>query len=252
MAVTVNIPSLGDKFKDYRDEINGNSYTWGPVINAIKINGFVFHHSVTKQTAKVDGNWKKEVDIIANLHLSQGWEGIAYRFVIASSGHVLYVGDLSHGGSAVANNNDHLFSACFIGDFTKELPTASQVHSAHVLAKFFLTQMPQYPNLKSWDQVKGHKNFNATQCPGTNWESVSDSLRNRIVNDVFQGYPDPQPVSTPSEPPTTDYKKKYEETQVKLDFTVQKLAETFKQTVVLQEKIDRARTKTDEVKKELA
>lgn len=208
MPVTVLIPALGEKFKDFRDEISGDSYNWGPAINANNIKNFTFHHSVTKQTAKTDGNWKAEAEFIARLHINgRGWDGIGYRFVICSDGTVAYVGDLSHGGSAVANMNDVMFSACFVGDFTKELPTASQVHSAHLLAEHFLTQMPQYPNLSSWDQVKGHQEFSPTACPGSAWKVAGDNLYSRIVNDTWQGYPDPQPVGAtqpPVEPPTVD------------------------------------------------
>lgn len=202
MPVQLAIPSLGNKFQDYRDPIPGDSYNWGPVINANNIRYFTFHHSVTPQTAKVDGNWKAEANKIANLHLAQGWGGIGYRFVICSDGTVAYVGDLSHGGSAVADHNDEMFSAVLVGDFTRELPTAAQVHSAHLLAKHFLTAMPQYPNLERWDQIKGHKDFNSTMCPGPNWTTGGDTLRDRIVNDRYQGYPNPQPVaSTPPAPP---------------------------------------------------
>lgn len=209
MPVQLSIPFLGDKFQDYRDQIPGDSYTWGPIINARDIKYLTFHHSVTKQTAKIDGNWKKECDTIANLHLKRGWKGIGYRFVICSDGTVAYVGDLSHGGSGVAGNNNIMFSACLVGDFTKELPTANQIHSAHLLAKHFLLNMPQYPNLKSWEQVIGHQDASKllhlsgaepTACPGSNWRIQGDSLRNRIINDQWQGYPDPKPVATQPAP----------------------------------------------------
>jgi len=202
MPVNIQIPELGDKFKDYRDDIPGDSYSWGPVIKANEIQYFTFHHTVTKQTAKLDGNWKAECDKIANLHISppNAWGGVGYRFIICSDGTVAYVGDLSHGGSAVANKNDIMFSAAFVGDFTKELPTAAQVHSAHLLAKFFLTQAPQYPKLDSWDDIKGHREFNPTACPGSAWKTEGDNLYTRIRDDKWQGYPDPQPTTTPAPP----------------------------------------------------
>lgn len=205
MAVNIQIPELGDKFQDYRDGIPGDSYNWGPVIKATDIKYLTFHHTVTKQTAKTDGNWKAECDKIALQHINgNGWGGVGYRFIICSDGTVAYVGDLSHGGSAVANNNHIMFSAAMVGDFTKELPTAAQVHSAHILAKFFLTQMPQYPNLNDMEDVKGHKEFNATACPGSNWKTEGDNLYTRIKDDKWQGYPDPQPqvAPTPPTPPT--------------------------------------------------
>lgn len=211
MPVTVVIPSLGSKFQDYRDPILGDSYNWGPAITATAIQYFAFHHSVTPQTAKLDGNWKAECDRIASEHVNgNGWGGVGYRFIICSDGTVAYVGDLSHGGSAVTNNNDKIFSACLIGDFTKELPTAAQVHSAHLLAKHFLYDMPQYPGLDTWDDIIGHRDAyellhlpgsTATACPGPAWRQGADTLRDRIVNDRFTGYPNPQP--TWSLPPVT-------------------------------------------------
>lgn len=211
MPVSVAIPALKEKFQDYRDPILGDSYNWGPAINASNIDKFVFHHSVTSQTAKNNGNWKAECDIIAKSHVNgNGWGGVGYRFIICSDGTVAYVGDLSHGGSAVGNHNDHIFSACLVGDFTKELPTAAQIHSAHLLAKHFITAAPQYPKLNGWEDIGGHKEFNPTACPGTNWKVAGDSLYNRIVNDNWQGYPKPEPITTPPADPCAEIKKQLE------------------------------------------
>lgn len=204
MAVTLLIPSLGNKFQDYRDDILGDSYGWGPPVQADKVRYLAFHHSVTPQTAKDDGDWKKECDYIAKIHVqNNGWAGVGYRFIICSDGTVAYVGDLSHGGSAVTGNNDIIFSACFVGDFTKVLPTAAQVHSAYILAKFFIESLPQYPLLDSWEDIIGHRDAaellhllgaTATTCPSPVWRTGADTLRDRIVQDRFSGYPNPQPT----------------------------------------------------------
>lgn len=210
MAVDLKIPSLGNKFQDYRQGIPGDSYNWGPVIDASKVKYFAFHHSVTAQTAKNDGNWKAECDKIANLHLGQGWGGVGYRFIIASDGTVAYVGDLSHGGSAVGGNNHIIFSACLVGDFTRELPTAAQVHSAYLLQKFFREELPQYPLIEAESSIIGHQDAYSilhltgaepTACPGSNWRA-DGGLRWRYLNDKFQGYPNPQPSNVTPPPPT--------------------------------------------------
>src|SRR3990167_6912849 len=202
MAVNIQIPDLGDKYKDYRDEIPGDSYNWGPVINASQIASLTIHHSVTTQTAKNDGNWKAECNKIANLHLAKGWGGVGYRFIVASDGTVAYVGDLSHGGSGVENQNNVTFSICLVGDFTKELPTAYQINSTHKLCKFFLFDTPQYPNVNDWGDIKGHKEWKATACPGTNWKVAGDNLYDRIKNDNWQGYPNPKPIVAPQPSPS--------------------------------------------------
>lgn len=210
MGINIAIPPLGDKFVDYRQDIAGESYFWGPVVNAAKVRYLCFHHSVTPQTAKTDGNWKAECDRIAREHLNQGWGGIGYRFVICSDGTVAYVGDLSHGGSAVTGNNDIIFSTCLVGDFTKELPTAAQVHSAYVLQDFFRNHMPAYPLINSEDSIIGHQDAytllhlpgaTPTACPGPAWRTGADTLRDRILHDRFSGYPDPQPANLPAPQP---------------------------------------------------
>ena len=104
-----------------------------------------------------------------------------------------------------------------VGDFTKELPTAYQVYSAHILQDWFLHCMPQYTSLNSPDCIIGHKDAyellhlpgaTPTACPGSSWRATGDSLRDRVLQNNFSGYPNPQPPSiVPPVPPTTDYKK---------------------------------------------
>lgn len=230
---------LGDLFQDYRDGIIGDSYNFGPAIQPNKVQFFAFHHSVTPQTAKTDKNWKAECDRIADIHVNgNGWAGIGYRFVICSDGTIAQVGDLSHGGAAVKYHNDVIFSACIVGDFTKEIPTAAQIHSAHLLAKFFLTETPEYPLLDNWDDIRGHKEFAtifnqpeiATACPGSAWKVAGDNLYNRIKNDVWQGYPNPQPINVPvPEPPQPpvdpcqSLKEELEKTRIERDTKTKQL-----------------------------
>lgn len=207
-GVDLVIPPLGDKFIDYRSKIPA-SFTWGPVVDASKVRYFCFHHSVTKQTAKIDKNWEVEVKNILAIHMQENhWASIGYRIVICSDGTVVYCGDLSHGGSGVSGNNDIIISTCLVGDFTKELPTAAQVHSAHTLADWFISHMPQYPLIDGWEDVIGHKEAaeihlpgaDPTQCPGSNWKTGVDTLYSRIRDDRYQGYPDPQPAGIVTPP----------------------------------------------------
>lgn len=208
MGIDIQIPTLGNRFVDYRQDIAGDSFNWGPIINAQEVRYFALHHSVTPQTAKIDGNWKAECDRIAQEHIGQGWGGVGYRFIICSNGVVAYVGDLSHGGSAVTENNNIIFSACMVGDFTKELPTDAQIHSAHDLVDYFLNHMPQYPLITSWDtSVIGHKDAagllhlpgaTPTACPGTSWPN---DMKSRIKDNVAYTPPIQQPPTPPANTP---------------------------------------------------
>ncbi len=139
-----------------------------------------------------------------------------------------YVGDLSHGGSAVIGNNDIIFSACMVGDFTKELPTDAQIHSAHDLADWFLHDMPQYPLIISWDtSIIGHKDAYSllhlpgstpTACPGTSWPN---DMKDRIKDNVPYT---PAPTPVPPVPPTVDYKALYDAEVLKTKDLTAKLA----------------------------
>jgi hypothetical protein len=209
-TVDLKVETLGDKFIDFRDEIYGNSFSFGPIIDARNVQFLTFHHeAVERKKHNYQGgeDWKRLANGIAAFHVDHnGWAGIGYHFLIMPDGKVIYVSDLSHGAANVANHNDINFGACFIGDFTKELPTDEQIMSAHLLAEWLLEQTPQYPNLNDWDRsIRGHKDWgdpktgvNVTACPGSSWP---DDMKYRIKYGV--PYTPPAPVSvTPSAPVT--------------------------------------------------
>ena len=189
--ITILVPALGDKYIDYRDGVWGDSYTWDFPRTVDEVKYLCVHHSVTNPT----GNWKEEVDHIASLHKVRGWKGIGYHFVVASDGTVAYVGDVGMARANVLGKNELVIGICFVGDFTKHLPTDAQINSGHVLLQFFL-DLKVFPNLDGWEDVLGHKQLQATACPGSNWQGVPDSFYERLKNNI----PYTPPVTNP---PTT-------------------------------------------------
>lgn len=161
----LHIPELKDKFVDYRDPIWGDSYSWAWERRTDEIRYLVIHHSVTSHEATADD--------IALLHKARGWGGIGYHLVITKDGKVWYVGDVSTARANVADMNEKVIGICMIGDFTKHLPSDEQIVSCHLLSNFFLEQ-PNWPNLKDWSDVVGHKELSATSCPGSSWDKTQD------------------------------------------------------------------------------
>lgn len=198
------IPVLNErgKWNDYRMGVWGNSFTWyrERPWNAVK--HVVIHHSVTTPTDDPKG----DVDYIAELHRQRGWDGVGYHFIITADGTVWYVGDISLQRANVADKNDIVIGVCLVGDFTKGNPTDEQILSAHDLSKYLIFDMPQLTSCNNWaDGLKGHKDLQATQCPGSSWDSVEGgSMRWRI--ETRTPYT-PQPVP----PPTIDWEKSYYE-----------------------------------------
>lgn len=196
--ITVAVPALGNKFVDDRLRVAGDSFTWDFPRTTNQIKFVAVHHSVTNHI----GVWKDQVDLIAKLHTSpppqgRGWGGIGYHFVVCSDGTVAYVGDVGMARANVSNLNDQVIGVCLVGDFTKILPTDAQIHGAHELISVLLNPNI-WPNLKSWANVVGHKELDATACPGTIWKGPADSLYERIKNDIPYTPPVPTISSTAS------------------------------------------------------
>jgi len=179
----VEVPSLGNKFVDYRQPIWGDSFNWSWNRPLEQVESLVIHHSVTAHDATPDD--------IALLHKARGWGGIGYHFVITQDGTVYYVGDIGTARANVLNKNELVIGICLVGDFTKHLPSDEQITSAHLLCQRLIELVP---NVKNWEQLKGHKDFQATACPGSSWDVGGDSIYERIKNNI--PYTPPEPVSS--------------------------------------------------------
>lgn len=201
------------KWVDYRDPIWGDSYNWSWNRPTTDVEWLVIHHTVTAHEATPDD--------IALLHKARGWGGIGYHFVITKDGTVYYVGDVGTARANVLNKNEKVIGITMVGDFTKHNPSDEQIVSCHHLVDYFLA-LAAYPQLKTWEgSVKGHKELQATQCPGTYWRDVpgvSDTIYERIKNNIPYSPPNnnptPQPPSLPEpEPddPCLDLRNKYQQ-----------------------------------------
>jgi len=187
------VPTLEErsKFTDYRKGIWGDSFNWYGSRSWDQVKYAVIHHSVTNPT----NDSKSDVDYIAYLHKQRGWGGVGYHFIITADGMVWYVGDISTMRANVADKNHEVIGICLVGDFTKGNPTDDQILSAHDLCEFLLFNTPSIPNLKDWGQLTGHKELQATQCPGTYWKGVDDSIFERIKNRIpYTPQPLPEPI----------------------------------------------------------
>lgn len=187
------------KWQDDRQTIWGDSFNWSWVRPWNQLQGILIHHSVTKHEATADD--------VALLHKARGWGGIGYHFVITKDGVVHYVGDISTARAHVENKNEKFIGICMIGDFTKHLPSDEQIMSAHDLVKFFLTETPSLPTLNNWNQLGGHKDQQATACPGSSWPN---DMRQRIIDRRIYSpvTPPTPPVVTP---PATNWEQKFKD-----------------------------------------
>lgn len=119
--------------------------------------GVTIHHSATAQGS---------VESMHAYHLSKGWDGIGYHFVIGN-GHGMADGEIQatfrwtegRDGAHCKGHNDTV-GICLVGDFTEQMPSEKQIESLRVLLELLREQ--------GLTDVKGHSEREgaATLCPG--------------------------------------------------------------------------------------
>jgi N-acetylmuramoyl-L-alanine amidase len=79
------------------------------------------HHSAASEDQTVQS--------IENYHLSLGWEGVGYQYLITKTGEVWLGRPEHYHGAHVAEQsmNTKSIGICMIGDFDKKLPTDVQI-----------------------------------------------------------------------------------------------------------------------------
>jgi FtsZ-binding cell division protein ZapB len=102
---------------------------------------------------------------IAEYHVNNlDWPGIGYHFVIDAQGIIYRTNPLETISYHAGEINRTGVGVCFLGNFTDDVPTPAQLESGGKLLAW-LVQDLKLTN----DEIKGHKEFMNTQCPGRQW-----------------------------------------------------------------------------------
>jgi N-acetyl-anhydromuramyl-L-alanine amidase AmpD len=122
-----------------------------------QIRNLIIHHSAAP--AKVGPRR------IAAYHVKkQDWPGIGYHFLVGEDG-TLYQGNAVETKSYHAvRANPYGVGICFLGNFTKQVPPPAQLRAGAHLSAWLMQELGV-----ELDQVKGHKEFMQTGCPGAQW-----------------------------------------------------------------------------------
>lgn len=181
MWTPFTVEKLGNKFKDIRQTIPGNSETWATVQPLKYFIGIAVHHTAGPDT--------QTPEQIANYHINNnGWGGIGYHFLVDKEGIVYYVGDLSTARAHVANRNDQYLGVCAIGNFVNVEPSEKCKYSIQELCRKIIQDYPPLEGIQNWNQVKGHKEVpeQSTACPAKLMEFVTQ-LREKNGNVLADG-----------------------------------------------------------------
>ena len=96
-------------------------------------------------------------------HLANGWAGIGYHYVIRKNGTIERGRPRDTVGAHCYGENWHSVGVNLVGNFETAWPTDAQVDAAELLVARLCMMYGLRPGE---DTIKGHRDFNATACPG--------------------------------------------------------------------------------------
>ncbi|MDD5731419.1 MAG: NBR1-Ig-like domain-containing protein [Patescibacteria group bacterium] len=180
--ISLDNSGLGPKIIS-RSEWGANEswMTWKPEYDGPK--AFVIHHTAGEEGAKV----ADQMSVVRNLYyghaVSYGWGDIGYNYVIDVNGSI-YEGR-SGGGGVIAGHtlgyNSGTIGIVLIGDYNvRNLETAQYDALINLIAyksfQYGINPTGQvYLKNKTIPTIVGHKDLNATSCPGnTIYERIQD------------------------------------------------------------------------------
>jgi hypothetical protein len=158
--------------QDLIDELPKHStkeYSSRPLIN---IRHLVIHHSAVPPSV---GPHR-----IAGYHVhKQDWPGIGYHFLVAENGSIYQGNALETVSYHAVKANPRGVGICFLGNFTETVPPPAQLEKGAHLIAWLMQELGI-----ALEEVKGHKEFMDTACPGEQWltgEKWKEMLRQEIV-----------------------------------------------------------------------
>uniref|UniRef100_A0A452HNY2 Peptidoglycan recognition protein family domain-containing protein n=1 Tax=Gopherus agassizii TaxID=38772 RepID=A0A452HNY2_9SAUR len=102
-------------------------------------------------------------DHIQNYHMDdRGWSDIGYNFLIGEDSRVYKGRGWSTMGAHAKNWNHKSLGFSFLGTFSSRIPNAAALNTAQSLIQCTINR----GSLSSSYTLKGHRNVNATECPG--------------------------------------------------------------------------------------
>ena len=124
-----------------------------------------------------------DADSIHAGHLSQGWTGIGYHFYVRKYGSVYRGRPFDIIGAHCTGKNGCSIGDSFEGNFENETMTAVQLKAGKELVSYL---KGLYPDA----EVKRHKDFQSTACPGKNFpfedirKGVAVKAKYESANDI--------------------------------------------------------------------
>ncbi|MDR2009224.1 MAG: N-acetylmuramoyl-L-alanine amidase [Bacteroidales bacterium] len=97
-------------------------------------------------------------------HKQKGWDEIGYHFLIDINGEIMQGRNIEKAGIHTVGHNANSIAICYVGGCDKNMRTKDTRTPVQAIAirKLANDLKIKYPGVK----VYGHRDFNATDCPG--------------------------------------------------------------------------------------
>lgn len=118
------------------------------------------------------GDVASRLSSIRQYHASQGWADIGYHYIIDPLGNVWEGRPEAFQGAHVKDYNEHNLGILVLGNYEVQRPTANAMGT---LERFLSYQMRQHR--VSLRDVRTHREYSVTACPGRNLQPQIDRLR---------------------------------------------------------------------------
>lgn len=126
--------------------------------NRTRTDAIIVHHI---------GNTNADVSAatVHQWHLANGWAGIGYHFLIRKDGTIEQGRPMGTIGAHCYGENNHTVGINLVGNFMTAQPETAQMRSA---ARLIAAVCRFYGMQPGKNTIFGHRDFNATACPGDN------------------------------------------------------------------------------------
>lgn len=114
----------------------------------------ILHHAAAKKCSAED---------IHRWHLNNGWSGAGYHFLVRKDGTIYRLRPEDKVGAHAYGANYDSLGICFEGDYKEEIMQEEEIKAGRELVNFL-------KNKYGINTVQVHKNVNATNCPGDNFQ----------------------------------------------------------------------------------
>ena len=126
------------------------------------ITDIVLHHSATAAGVMLP------IQEVHRWHLGRGWDGVGYHYLVQPDGTVESGRPEFWTGSHVARQNTGKIGVCVVGSGKPSTPDQEEA-----VVSLVLRLLQRYPD----SEVKGHRDFMATECPGFDVAEWWDAVR---------------------------------------------------------------------------